>query len=466
MENSLVLKPLPNYPGQFNALHIAGAGHDEPQGQQRRAQQSLQRVRVNRALIAGVVSQLTLRDLHIPKLINFRNNGIHGVLIAGAGEPEPHGHDAAAHNVDINGGDGAEVDLVDVVNQIVPLIDLLDGLFVNELDELGNLVVNVLLRVLNGVPHDEVLGERLEQNVVGVAGLDHGEAVGNGDPGLHLRVVGFEVNEREGDEAGGRGDVHVDGVALANGGALGVLRDLVVGDAQGRVHDLAALDEADEPLLEQQVLDVGVVAADGEVREPEGVARGQREALAVQALVVERLAADLGQRYLRDLAVAGALAQQAQAHQGRRLHVQVDLHVQHGRQQRGDVDAQRLLRHLVRLPDARRRQPQQDAHRRRLERVLQVLVDVRRRERLQVAQQAQRQQEAPVLVFRHVRLLVEDPRSQVVGVKLQRVFRQFQPRGHAVVELRPEQHLLLLFLLLVQGYLRVNGFKVRVCRWA
>lgn len=102
------------------------------------------------------------------------------------------------------------VDLRDVVDQVVALVDFVEGVLVNEANQLWDLAEDELAGGGHGVPHDQVLGHSFEQDVIGIALLDGIEAVGNGDAAGQFGVVGLEVHKRNGEKGGGRSHVQVD----------------------------------------------------------------------------------------------------------------------------------------------------------------------------------------------------------------------------------------------------------------
>ncbi len=89
----------------------------------------------------------------------------------------------------IHGGDNCKIDLSDIIDEVIAVLDILERSFIDEANELWNLAIDVLLRVANSVPKNEVFGKYFEQNVVRIARFNCGEGVWNGYFFAHFSVV-------------------------------------------------------------------------------------------------------------------------------------------------------------------------------------------------------------------------------------------------------------------------------------
>ena len=83
-----------------------------------------------------------------------------------------HGQNSARGGIDVNGCDSLVVDFGNVINQIVPFIDFIQSAVIYESYNLRDLTDHKLLILTNLIPHYQVFGNCLHQNVVLVALLD------------------------------------------------------------------------------------------------------------------------------------------------------------------------------------------------------------------------------------------------------------------------------------------------------
>lgn len=125
-------------------------------------------------------------------------NGVDCLFVSGTCILHSHGDYGTSHNAGVYDCHGVVVDLCDVVDQIISFVDIVQTALVNELNQLWYLVCNVLLSVVDVFPHDEVFGNDLQKNEVGIALLNGVEAVGNGYLVAHFPVVRLQVHQTDG----------------------------------------------------------------------------------------------------------------------------------------------------------------------------------------------------------------------------------------------------------------------------
>lgn len=219
------------------------------------------------------------------------------------------------------------INLRHVIHQIIPLIDLIQRTVIDEPDDLGHLTDHEPLILADIFPHDQVLGDGFHEDVVLVAFLDGGEGVRDGDSVGKLLVVALEVHEGDGEQGGGGGDVQVHVWALLYAGRLVLVYVVCAGYALGGLHQLAALDESDQALLDLEVSEHFLLVPHAQTHHAQRPACSQRVTLSVNALVRPRELADLRQRCFGHCPVACSLVQQTQSNKCACLHVDGDLDV-------------------------------------------------------------------------------------------------------------------------------------------
>ena len=101
--------------------------------------------------------------------VDLLENRQTGLLTTGPGILQAHGHDAATDDVHVDQIDRVEVDFFDVVDHLVLLSDGLEVVLVDELDEIWDLVVDELFGVGDRVPHNQILSNRLHEEIIWVA---------------------------------------------------------------------------------------------------------------------------------------------------------------------------------------------------------------------------------------------------------------------------------------------------------
>ena len=158
----------------------------------------------------------------------------------------------------------------------------------------------------------------------------------------------------------------------------------------------------------------------------------------LEVLLFVRSSEYFPQHGLRELLVAGPLVQQADRNERGALHGHGQLQVRVLRKHAGQVHREGLHDVLLARPDLRSSQSEHDADRPRLEVGLEVEVNVRGQEAVQQALQAERVDEAGLVVALRVGFLVVDPGPQGVFVFLFEDFSgDFEPDTDTAVELGP-----------------------------
>lgn len=195
MEVGSLLDALANDSGDLEAFHVAGARHNQRQAQQGDAEQREQCVLIDAVLVVGVVGEFALQNLHASQPFDVPLDGGYCLLVASASILHSHGDDRTGHDARKYHRDGVVVDFCHVVYQVIAFVHRVQTVLVDEPDELGKLVGNELLGVVDVAPHNEVFGDDLKQDVVGVALLNRVKAVRNGDLVAHVPVVRLEVHQ-------------------------------------------------------------------------------------------------------------------------------------------------------------------------------------------------------------------------------------------------------------------------------
>ena len=246
-------------------------------------------------------------------------------------------------------------------------------------------------------------------------------------------IVLLEVDQRERDERGWRGDQSVDPL---------VDFDIAALEPFPRPPEPGSLYEFEESLVEVHVFDVRELGALPEVEETERETRGQGVARSALVVFVEGDGLDLLQEDFTLVFLGGAVQVHPHAHHGRALNFPIDLDlsvllvIEFQVQVEGLQD--RLLElHLVGIhfgngqPEDRRYDPRVIAF-------AQVEVDIGGCEAVQVPSQSQREQKPRLLEVLHFSFLEIDPGSLVFAIQaLELRFFDPEPRGDAVVEERP-----------------------------
>jgi hypothetical protein len=111
---------------------------------------------------------------------------------------ESHRDGATCEDIGINAGNSLIIDLRHVVDKIILLMHLLEGVVENEANQFWYLLHHVLPRVANGVPHDQVASYCLQENMIGIALLYGVETVGNRYFVCQLQIVRLQVHKRNG----------------------------------------------------------------------------------------------------------------------------------------------------------------------------------------------------------------------------------------------------------------------------
>jgi hypothetical protein len=95
---------------------------------------------IYRVLVERVVGKLAFRDLDPLQVFNVLPYYPHNGLIAGACVSQGQCDDSASNHRKIDGGNYLIVNFRNVIHQVIPLVDFVERVLIDESDEFGDLI--------------------------------------------------------------------------------------------------------------------------------------------------------------------------------------------------------------------------------------------------------------------------------------------------------------------------------------